>query len=89
MMMMMMRALIEDTLDPSTGMAFVPAVVARLRKLGCKDAHKALLAAYTEGLVELRPESGMGRLSDAELADCIPGWQGCSLSWIRLIGEVV
>jgi len=71
----------------ASGLAFVPAVVAALGA-GAADA---LLAAARAGLVELRPESGLGRLTAAELAACptMPDYftgGRLPLSWARAIG---
>jgi hypothetical protein len=69
-----------------TGLVFVPALV---RALGGPSArlavHEALLDAARRGLLELRPESGLARLSDEDLALCLPGPQGSRLSWARPI----
>jgi hypothetical protein len=65
--------------SPTTGLAPVPTIA---RALG-RDVKGALLAAAAAGLVELRPESGVGLLApdDAEL--CPRGPDGWPLSWAR------
>jgi len=45
--------------------------------------HAALREAIRTGTIELRPESGMNRLSVLELALCPEGWQETRLSWTR------
>ena len=73
-----------STLRGASGLVFIPALV---RELGGAPArarvHQALLAAAAAGRVELRPESGMGRLSAEEKSDCLPGPEGSLLSWVR------
>ena len=71
-------------LAQSSGLAFVPSLVRALGGHSARDAvHDALRMAARMGRVELRPESGMGRLSDEDLAFCVPGPQGSVLSWAR------
>jgi hypothetical protein len=41
------------------------------------------VAAAMDGLLELRPEGGIHRLSDEELAACPEGPHGTRLSWAR------
>ena len=76
-------AVIRAKTDPRLRMAFVPDVV---RELGAdvQAAHQALVQAARRGEIELRPESGLARLSRDELALCLPGPQGSILSWIRV-----
>lgn len=71
-------AAVERRLD-SCGLAFAPDVVRDLGELG----QQLLLAAARDGLVELRPESGLGRLSDLEVAACPKMSDGTPLSWVR------
>jgi len=82
-----MRALldaVDSTRDLRTGLSFVPAVVGRLApKVSATAAVKLLLAAAERELLELRPEGGIGRLSDAELSVCPPGPHDTRLSWAR------
>ena len=73
-------------LRPSVGLAFVPDAVRALAALGVPAVQGALLDAARAGLVELQPESGVGRLAEEELALCPPGPQGTRLSWARLLG---
>lgn len=77
-------AAVEATRDGQTGLSFVPSIVARLRlSLSADAARDALLKAASTGLLELRPEGGINRLSAEELAQCPPGPQGTRLSWAR------
>jgi hypothetical protein len=71
-----------------SGLSFVPNVVRRLApELDMAAAKRALLDAATRGLVELRPEAGLGRLSEEELDASPAGPQGSRLTWARHIGE--
>lgn len=75
---------VDATREQQTGLSFVPAIIARLRPPLTSDAaREALLRAANEGLVELRPEGGINRLSAEELSLCLPGPQGTRLSWAR------
>lgn len=74
----------------SVGMAFIPELVQAVQELTGEDApaiHEALRAAYQAQKIELRPESGLNRLSPEELARCIPGPRGSKLSWARLMSR--
>jgi hypothetical protein len=80
---------VDETRDARTGLSFVPAIVAKLSpSLGSDATSRLLVEAATEGVIELRPEGGLGRLSEQELAVCPPGPQGTRLSWARRLGEV-
>lgn len=75
---------VDSTRDVRTGLSFVPAVVGRLAPaLSTSAALKLLLTAAERELLELRPEGGIGRLSEAELSVCPPGPHGTRLSWAR------
>jgi hypothetical protein len=75
---------VDATRDPRTGLSFVPAIVARLKaELDSARVTAALLEAARNGLLELRPEGGIQRLSREELLVCPPGPQGTRLSWAR------
>lgn len=82
-----MRALldaVDSTRDLRTGLSFVPAVVGRLApQVSATAAVKLLLTAAERELLELRPEGGIGRLSEAELSVCPPGPHDTRLSWAR------
>jgi DNA repair protein RadC len=82
--------LVAYATDPQSSLelGFIPTVV----RYGKEDhgwskerTHAALLAAAERSLVELRPESGLGRLTPEEKALCIPGPHGTVLSWARLL----
>jgi hypothetical protein len=74
---------VDKVRDPS-GLAFVPKIVASLGpEVDRETAKAALLEAESRGLLELRPETGLGRLSEAELLSCPEGAQGTRLSWAR------
>ena len=77
-------AAVDATRDAHTGLSFVPSIVLRLRPSFTSDtAREALLTAAHSGLLELRPEGGINRLSAEELSLCPPGPQGTRLSWAR------
>jgi hypothetical protein len=62
----------------------VPAIVRRLSAaMPLPDALELLMRAARRELIELRPEGGLGRLSEEELALCPPGPAGTRLSWAR------
>lgn len=66
------------------GLCFVPELVlACLPEHPLLRVHEALSLAVRERRLELRPESGMNRLSPLELALCPEGLQGTRLSWAR------
>jgi hypothetical protein len=75
---------VERHREATSGLTFVPTLV---RALGHdRDAvHAALLRAANAGMLELRPESGMGRLSAEDQMLCLPGPRGSRLSWVRRI----
>lgn len=75
---------VDSTRDENTGLSFVPSIVARLAPaLSSEAAQNALLSAANSGLLELRPEGGINRLTAEELVLCPPGPQGTRLSWAR------
>ena len=81
-------AAVDAAHDPSMGLSFVPHVVTRLtRVMDPRAAALALLSGATRGMLELRPEGGLHRLSEAELALCPEGPQGTRLSWVRRTEE--
>lgn len=80
---------VDETRDARTGLSFVPAIVAKLSaSLGRDATSRLLVEAATEGVIELRPEGGLGRLSEQELSVCPPGPQGTRLSWARRLSRV-
>ncbi len=63
------------------GLAFLPDVV---REMGGRAiAHPILLRLAREERIELRPESGLNRLTRIQRGLCPPGPQGTVLSWAR------
>jgi hypothetical protein len=77
---------VDKARDAALGLSFVPKIVALLAPdLEPNAAKKALLEAASRGLVELRPEGGLGRLTDAERQACPEGPQGTRLPWARRI----
>jgi hypothetical protein len=71
-------------LKTDMGLCFVPdLVLACLPEHSLLRIHEALSLAVRERRIELRPESGMNRLSPLELALCPEGLQGTRLSWAR------
>jgi hypothetical protein len=77
---------VDSARDVAIGLSFVPRVVELLaHELPPEAAKKALLEAASRGLLELRPEGGLGRLSEIEKEACPKGPQGTHLSWARRI----
>lgn len=77
-----------DANRETSGLASVPRVVRALGGLPVRDAvHAELLKHARAGRLELRPESGMGRLTPDDAALCLPGPQGSKLSWVRRLEE--
>lgn len=71
--------------DPAVGLAFVPRVVGALAEGSDKESAKnTVMAAARKGEIELRPESGLGRLTDEERDLCVASSDGTLLSWIRV-----
>lgn len=75
---------IKSATSGNSGLADVAGVV---KAMGgdVKAAHKAILEAEQQGLIELRPEGGLNRLSPEELALTIPGPHETQLSKIRVL----
>jgi hypothetical protein len=78
--------------NDSTGMGYTPAVVRRAVGMGytARQAQDGLVALARAGLVELRPESGLGRLSAADAALCPAVTDPMTdrplpLSWVRVV----
>lgn len=85
-MLQKVLAALEATLDGALGLSFVPAVIHRLQpEMGVQGARASLLEAAARGLVELRPEGGLNRLTKEELEMCLPGPHGTLLSWARRV----
>jgi hypothetical protein len=66
---------------------FVPELVLRVRQSAPAstpaEVHAVLLAAAERGEIELRPESGVGLLSEQEQALCVRARDGTLLSYVR------
>ncbi len=78
--------LVHQHTRPAMGLAFVCDVVrALLPTSSLGTIHDALLAAARARRLELRPESGVGRLSDLEAWLCPPGPAETRLSWARVL----
>ncbi len=80
--------LISNQLDPSVGLAFVPAVIEKSR-LAIGRAHSLLLELARGGKIELRPDSGTVRFTQAELQTAPAGPDGSRLLWARIDEEVI
>jgi hypothetical protein len=75
---------LDATRDARTGLSFVPRVVERLLpSVSLAVAHEMLLQAARDERIELRPEGGLGRLTNDELGLCPAGPGGMRLSWAR------
>lgn len=72
--------------DPHTGLARVPEVVRSvLGSMTVNAARQALLQLDTDGVIELRPESGIGLLCEEDAALCPRGARDVVLSFARLV----
>lgn len=77
-------AAVDAARDERLGLAFIPRIFDLLRpEFDDAAVRVALIDAAMGGLIELRPEGGMNRLSQHELDLCLPGPQGARLSWVR------
>jgi len=77
-----------DAHREASGLTWVPKLVRALGGAPVRDeVHAELLRGARAGKLELRPESGMGRLSAEDAALCLAGPQGSTLSWVRRIEE--
>jgi hypothetical protein len=68
--------------SPTTTLVAVPELV-RSSGLPADDAKRALLALDREGRIELRAESGIGTLSEADFELCPLGSDGFPFSYLR------
>lgn len=83
-----LRGAILALRDEDSGLASIPQVSRRLRERATAQAViEALLTGHGRGRLELRPEGGMGRLSEEERALCPTGAGGIPLSWVSLLEE--
>jgi hypothetical protein len=71
----------------SVGMAFVPTIVERFPEMTRTELHQHLLQLDRDHLIELRPDSGLGRFMQCELDACPDGPMGSKLLWARNIVE--
>ena len=67
----------------SSGLAFVPTVVQSLQ-MPVDQVQRLLVEEASQGHLELRPDSGAARFTEAELAAAPCGPDGSRLLWIRL-----
>jgi hypothetical protein len=77
--------LVEYNLDKRVGLAFVPRVLEHVQPGDRWPAKLALLRAAELGLIELRPDGGLGRFTQAELDAAPDGPEGSKLMWARLL----
>jgi hypothetical protein len=83
-----LRGAILALRDEDSRLASIPQVSRRLREHATPEAVKrVLLDEHRRGQVELRPEGGIGRLSEEERALCPTGAGGIPLSWVSLLEE--
>jgi len=78
-----LRKVIKEQVNPTVGLAFVPNVVQSL-ELPVHEAQRLLVEEARQGHLELRPDSGTARFTEAELAVAPCGPDGSRLLWIRL-----
>lgn len=82
---MIVRGAILAARDEESLLAPVPEVSRRLRsQANAEEVRDALLAGHQQGHWELRPEGGLGRLSEADTELCPRGVGGLPLSFVRL-----
>ncbi|XXY16750.1 hypothetical protein WME88_51795 [Sorangium sp. So ce216] len=75
---------IRNLEEPPIPLVWVPDLVRNLaHRMSKQQVHGSLLAAQRRGIVELRPESGVNRLSPADAALCPPDPDGIPLSHAR------
>lgn len=80
---------VRSVADARTGLASVPdAVKTLLESVTTADVCDALLRLHATGRLELRPESGVGLLTEPEAALCPRGARGTVLSCARLLPDV-
>lgn len=81
----LMVAIVAE-LDPAIGAAFIPNVMRRMMreyKYSPTEIRRMMREASERGLVELRLEGGLGRLTPEERGLTVPGPQDTILSWVR------
>ena len=77
---------------PEVNLVFVPdlvqaAVDSSLLHVDKQEVFDILVSLHRGGVIELQPESGLGRLTRKQLALCPPGPQNTVLSFARLVGQ--
>lgn len=77
--------LVEYNVDKRMGLAFVPRLLEHVQPSDRWPAKLALLRAAELGLIELRPDGGLGRFTQAELDAAPDGPEGSKLMWARLL----
>jgi len=74
--------------DARTGLARVPDVVRAVGgQVAREEAIRAMLTLDRAGTIELRPESGIGLLSEADAALCPRGPRAVPLSFVRVVED--
>ena len=79
-----LRRIVQEQVNPSVGLAFVPTVVQELQ-LPIEQAHNLLIEQARSGHLELRPDGGAARFTEAELKAAPLGPDGSRLLWVRLL----
>jgi hypothetical protein len=74
-----------EHVDPAVGLAFVPTVVLELPPIHRMAALAAIKRSAVAGLIELRPDGGLGRFTQVELDAAPAAWDGSSLLWARVL----
>jgi len=82
--------IIKKLEQPSMELTFVPDVVSYFEAIGIlpSETKQKLMQLSKQGLIELRPESGLDRLTKEEISKCIIlrlSQDQYVLSWIRLV----
>ena len=76
---------IISSLQDDCGLANCADVVRSLDPIPAATVHEELFALYADGDIELRPESGVGLLSEEDRALCPKGIKGMALSYVRIL----
>lgn len=69
----------------SIGMAFIPTIRERFPEMTATELHTHLLQLDRDNMIELRPDSGLGRFTQFELACCPEGPMRSKLVWCRIV----
>ncbi len=81
-----LRQIVQEQINPAVGLAFVPTVLDVLH-MSTDQARALLLDEARSGHLELRPDSGTARFTEAELLAAPEGPDGSRLLWVRLLEE--